>query len=91
MLERLSVSHFKSLADIDLAFGRSNVLVGPNGSGKSNLIDCINFVRECAAEDLDSATTRRHGADSVRQWSRSRPFDVFDTHEIQLIARSWPV
>ena len=76
MLTHLSVGHYKSLADIDITFARSNIIVGPNGSGKSNLIDCLNFVRDAALEDLDSATTRRHGADSVRQWSRSRPYDV---------------
>lgn len=76
MLKKFSVSHFKSLADVQLIFDKSNVIVGPNGSGKSNLIDCFNFVRDAALEDLDSATTKRHGADSVRQWSRSRPYDL---------------
>lgn len=76
MLKRISVGHYKSLADVNLSFGKSNVIVGPNGSGKSNLIDCINFVRDAALEDLDSASTKRHGAESVRQWSRSRPYDV---------------
>jgi predicted ATPase len=76
VLRKFAVSHFKSLADVTLTFGQANVIVGPNGSGKSNLIDCFNFVRDAALEDLDSATTKRHGADSVRQWSRSRPYDL---------------
>ena len=76
MLKKLSVAHYKSLADVTLVFDNANVIVGPNGSGKSNLIDCLNFVRDCCTEDLDSATTKRHGAESVRQWSKFKPYDV---------------
>lgn len=76
MLKRISISHYKSIEQIHLNFGRSNVIVGPNGAGKSNLIDCLNFVRDAALQDLDSAATKRHGAESVRQWSKYRPFDV---------------
>lgn len=76
MLKKLGVSHYKSLADVHLVFEGANVIVGPNGSGKSNLIDCLNFVRDACLDDLDSATTKRHGAESVRQWSKFKPYDV---------------
>ena len=76
MLKKVSIAHYKSLAEVNLILEKANVIVGANGSGKSNLIDCLNFVRDCCNEDLDSATTKRHGAESVRQWSKFKPYDV---------------
>ena len=76
MLASLKVSNYRSIGDVELKFNKSNVIVGPNGAGKSNLIDSLNFVRDCVVEDLDSATTKRHGADSVRRWSKFKPYNV---------------
>ena len=44
MITRLQVRNFKSLRDIDLAFGPLSVLVGPNMSGKSNIRDVFRFL-----------------------------------------------
>ncbi len=76
MLTRIRVSHYKSLSDIDLSLSNKNIIVGPNGSGKSNLVDCLLFVKEAAEDDLDSATTKRHGVESIRQWSKFRPYNI---------------
>ena len=76
MLERVKIAHFKSLADVDVTLSKSNIIVGPNGSGKSNLVDCFAFIKEAAENDLDSATTKRHGVESIRQWSKFRPYNM---------------
>lgn len=76
MLKNVAISHYRSLSDVSLSFERINVIVGPNGSGKSNLIDCLNFIKDATTDDLDYATTKRHGVESIRQWSRSRPYNI---------------
>lgn len=76
MLKRAKISHFKSLADVDLTFGQENIIVGPNGSGKSNLIDAIYLVKDAVVDDLDTAITKRHGIDSIRRWSKTRPYNI---------------
>lgn len=76
MLTSATVAHYKSLQEANLRFGKRNVIVGPNGSGKSNILDAIYFVHDCASSDIDTAVTKRHGIDSIRQWSRTRPFNI---------------
>lgn len=37
-LDRIELSGFKSIRQMDLELGRLNVLIGANGAGKSNLV-----------------------------------------------------
>lgn len=76
MITRLSVQHFRSVDNLDLRLRNINLLVGPNGSGKSNIIDAVKFVRDAVRNGLDRALTDRHGIQSVRQWSPTRPYHV---------------
>jgi len=71
-----SISHYKSISDAHLQFGPINIIVGPNGSGKSNIIDAIYFLHDCVVDGIDTAVTKRHGIDSLRQWSRTRPYNI---------------
>jgi predicted ATPase len=48
MLTRLKAHNFKSLRDLNLAFGPLNVLVGSNMSGKSNILSALRFLRQSA-------------------------------------------
>lgn len=76
MIEELTISHYKSIYEGSVRLSRANVLVGKNGSGKSNIVDALAFLADIANEDLDYAMTKRHGADSVRQYSRRKPYNV---------------
>lgn len=71
-----TISHYKSISEASLRFGPTNIIVGPNGSGKSNIIDALYFLHDCAVDNIDTAVTKRHGIDSVRQWSRTRPYNI---------------
>jgi predicted ATPase len=66
MIDRIRIQNFKSLRDLDLKLGLTNVLVGPNMSGKSNLIDAFRFLVELilptgASQTLSTAMTKRSG------------------------------
>ena len=74
MITNLYLSHFKSITDQSISLEEINIIVGKNGSGKSNIVDAIAFLADVAKEDLDYAITKRHGADSIRQWSRYKPY-----------------
>lgn len=76
MLTKLTASHYKSLEALTVEFKKTNVIVGLNGAGKSNIVDAISLFADILDEDLDSALMKRHGIESVRQWSKSRPYDV---------------
>jgi len=76
MITHLTIQHYKSIAEARLRLSDLTLFVGPNGSGKSNLIDALRLVRDAAAYGLDRAISDRHGIDSIRQWSPSRPYHV---------------
>ena len=76
MIRSAEISHYKSVAEASLRFRDQVVIVGPNGSGKSNILDAIYFLRDCVVDDIDTAVTKRHGIDSIRQWSRTRPYNI---------------
>ena len=76
MFKRISVSHFKSIEHLNLELRQVNILVGTNGCGKSNIVDVIRFVRDAVHNGLDRAISDRHGIDSIRQWSPTRPYRV---------------
>ncbi|MCL1471071.1 AAA family ATPase [Argonema antarcticum] len=61
-LTRLQIKNFRSLADVDIATDSLNILFGPNGSGKSTFLDTIWFVRDCAINGVETASSERsHG------------------------------
>lgn len=76
MLSSIEISHYKSISEAKLRFGNVNVLSGVNSVGKSNAVDTLAFIRDIAANGADFAVSKRHGIESIKQWSKSRPFHV---------------
>ncbi len=83
MILRLKIQHYKSIEDLELVLPKLALFVGPNGTGKSNLIDALRFIRDAAVSGLDHAVSERHGIDSLRQWSPSKPYHV--TLEVMVV------
>ncbi len=76
MITKLRIEHYKSIERVEISPGPLTILVGPNGSGKSNIVDAVRFVRDSVVLGLDRSIADRHGIDSIRQWSPSRPYVV---------------
>jgi predicted ATPase len=76
MITKLRIEHYKSIERVEITPGPLTILVGPNGSGKSNIVDAVRFVRDSVVLGLDRSIADRHGIDSIRQWSPSRPYVV---------------
>ncbi len=76
MITHLKIQHYKSIENLDLELSNLAVFVGPNGTGKSNLLDAARLIRDAAVSGLDQAISERHGIDSLRQWSPSRPYHM---------------
>lgn len=56
MLKKLKVSNYKSLRDVEIEFGKFNVLIGKNGSGKSNILNCLEFLSKIAESGIGNTT-----------------------------------
>lgn len=76
MLTDLTVHHFKSIEKSEISFGDVTLFVGNNGSGKTNVMDAIRFLKDATQHGLDRAFSDRHGVESVRQWSPTRPYRI---------------
>jgi predicted ATPase len=76
MFTYAKIHHFKSISEANLRLKNKNLIVGPNGSGKSNILDALYFLHDAAVDGIDTAITKRHGIDSIRQWSKTRPYNI---------------
>jgi predicted ATPase len=74
MLKKLIIHRFRSLDNVEIDLSNVNIFVGNNASGKSNVIDAIRLVKDAMTNGLDRAIGDRHGIESVRQWSPTRPY-----------------
>ena len=43
MIEKIKITNFKSIEELELDLGRVNVLIGENGCGKTNILEGIGF------------------------------------------------
>lgn len=64
-IQRVRVSTFKSLYDVDARLDHLSVITGPNGSGKSNLVDALMFLGDTYRHGLEFAVSRAGGYENV--------------------------
>lgn len=69
MIERLLVSGFKSLNDVDVRLPRLTVLFGANAAGKSNLLDAV--------QALSRIGTHRTLSEALAEPIRGHPVEFF--------------
>lgn len=58
--------NFKGFTDVELQFGRFNVLVGANASGKTGTVQLFRFLRDIAAYELENAISLQGGSKYLR-------------------------
>lgn len=63
MITRLQIDGFKNLVDVDIHFGKFNVITGANGVGKSNLFDAIKFVSLLITKSIFEAAKEIRGSE----------------------------
>lgn len=69
-LNSIEIKNFRSLAEIKVDTGKLNVLFGPNGVGKTTFLDALWFIRDCAINGVDKASSERsHGIGLM--WERA--------------------
>ena len=72
MVREIKIQNYKSVQDLTLELGRTNVLIGANGCGKSNILEAIAFGSPAADNKLNKEILTARGVrvtDSV--WMRS--------------------
>jgi predicted ATPase len=69
-LERIIVSGFKSIYQLDLTLKNLNVLIGANGSGKSNFISVFKFLNQVINKELQFFVARSGGVDTILHFGR---------------------
>ncbi|HHC24662.1 MAG TPA: hypothetical protein ENK58_04500 [Desulfobacterales bacterium] len=87
MITRLKVRNYRSLYNIDMAFGPVTILAGPNGAGKSNITDALRFVRDALTRGVREAIRTRGGQRSIFRRHSARDGDI--SAEICLSGPAW--
>lgn len=60
MIEFVSITNFKSLAEVHIPLGQFNCLVGMNGAGKSTVLQALDFLSQLMRGDVSGWLERRH-------------------------------
>ena len=71
-LTRMKIKGFKSIGALDLEIGNINILLGANGSGKSNFLSLFDFLRNLAADRLESYVQEQGGANALLHFGSKR-------------------
>lgn len=69
-LDKIRVTGYKSLLNIDLALNNLNVLIGANGSGKSNFISLFKLLNQVVESNLQTYVGQSGGADALLSFGR---------------------
>lgn len=52
MINKLKISNFKSIIDLELDLSKVNVFIGENGCGKSNILEAVGMLAAAKTDDL---------------------------------------
>ena len=72
LISELRIHNYRCLQGVGSSLGDVTVLFGPNGAGKSALLDALWFVRDCAVNGAEKASSRRSHGVGLR-WDRADP------------------
>jgi predicted ATPase len=75
-LDRIKITNYKSIRDLDLELSDLNVFIGANGSGKSNFIGAFKFLNHLIEGNLQTYTASQGGADIILHFGRKHSEDI---------------
>lgn len=79
MLDRIKLSGYKSIKDMDLELGNLNVLIGANGAGKSNLISLFKLFNMLLSNNLQQHIAASGFADAILYYGSKRTPQISST------------
>lgn len=79
MLDRIKLSGYKSIKDMDLELGKLNVLIGANGAGKSNLISLFKLFNHLLSNNLQQHIAASGFADTILYYGSKRTPQISST------------
>ncbi|MEW5954158.1 MAG: AAA family ATPase [Bacillota bacterium] len=79
MLDRIKLSGYKSIKDMDLKLGKLNVLIGANGAGKSNLISLFKLFNHLLSNNLQQHIAASGFADAILYYGSKRTPQISST------------
>ena len=82
VLKSVRIRNFKAIRDSgSLKLTPLTVLIGNNGSGKSSVLEAMETVQKCVAENIDAALQIWHGIEHVRNKARQTIIKTASTGE----------
>ncbi|NJN97969.1 MAG: AAA family ATPase [Anaerolineales bacterium] len=69
-LDRIYLTGYKSIVEMDLELRALNVLIGANGAGKTNFISLFTLLRNIMDRNLALYTAQQGGADALLHFGR---------------------
>ena len=68
----MHIENYKSIENVDLKFGKLNVLIGANAAGKSNLISVFRFINNIIQFGIEDAVFSMGGIENVINYNHPR-------------------
>ncbi|HIJ06707.1 MAG: SMC domain-containing protein [Methanomicrobiales archaeon 53_19] len=77
-LDRIRISGYKSIRDLDVPLKNQNILIGANGAGKSNIISLFSLLNQMAEGRLRYAVGKAGGLRSILYYgpTKTRHIDI---------------
>ncbi|MDD3365157.1 MAG: AAA family ATPase [Syntrophomonas sp.] len=72
MLDRIKLSGYKSIYEMDLSLGPLNVIIGANGAGKSNLINFFKLFNHMMSKNLQQYIGASGSANDILYYGAKR-------------------
>lgn len=75
-LDKLILKGYKSIKEVEVEFGATNILIGANGVGKSNFIGFFNFMRKLVEKELELTVAQMGGANKVLYFGKKTTQEI---------------
>ena len=91
MVDKITISNYKSILSQRFTLGRLNVFYGAKGSGKTNILEAIGMAAAAHDDTLDAASLIERGINPIRveggkgEGESFRPFDPSSFRPIEIV------